>query len=453
MKSNYIYGIRARFIAAFLISIFAGLFVFLIVNEAFRDKRTDYSREIAAFNRQCQPIIESISASLSNRATLQNIVSGNHPNYGDLEIYITDKDGNVLLSSPQNPVSKLNLIPIIESQGNYSYPGNSIRYTRLESLPGSNFAVISSTIVKSDELGLGVVGIAVFILTFFVLTYSRVGYINVLADALKEIANGNQKSKVKIIGKDELTLVAENINLMVDELNFRRQREEQVEKAKNELVVNMSHDLRTPLTSVIGYVQLLKNRYAAEDEIKAYIDIIDEKSKRLETMIQDLFEFTALASCEVILQKTHVSLNELVRQVVEGMLTFGIQNGITIVYQAPTDQLMVHVDTGKLVRVFENLIENAVKYSDKPGTVEVSLCREGEKALVRISNKGTILNNETARLFERFYRTDEARNSQTGGTGIGLSIARSIIELHNGEISAMCTNETVFFTIVLAIDT
>ncbi|MCX7711811.1 MAG: HAMP domain-containing histidine kinase [Clostridia bacterium] len=451
MKSKFVFGIRAKFIAAFLISLLAGLIAFMTINGIIRNNRTDYSPEIEGFKRACRPIVEEITANYPNQEKLQKIINDNFTrNNAQIETFIADKNGIVFLKPYQNPLTKLDLDLIKRGQDNYEYQGNRIRYSKVESLPDGNQVVFSGTIIKEDVNRLGFIGIIVFIITFFLLTYSRVNYIKVLANSLVEISKGNLSYKVKIKGKDELTLLAENINLMTGELNTRKQKEAQAEKMKTELIVNMSHDLRTPLTSIMGYTQLLKEKYTGEDEIKDYIRIIDEKAQRLGLMIQDLFEYTALTNCDVSLQKAQVSMNELVRQVVEGLMPVASLNDTSIAYGAPDQEILVQVDAEKLVRVFENILNNAIKYSEKPGNVDVSIFCDRDRTIVSIYNKGrTLSQEEQDMVFERFYRTDEARNSETGGTGIGLSIAKSIVELHGGEIWVECDPEGICFKVAL----
>lgn len=294
--------------------------------------------------------------------------------------------------------------------------------------------------------------IGTFWIYFFLLTYRRIRYIHTLSKAINVIASGNLEHKVKILGKDELTVLAGNINRMVEELKEIKEKEQKVEEAKNELITNISHDIRTPLTSIIGYANHIMETYKDNEQLIKYIKIIDEKAQRLSILIDDLFEFAILTGSEVKLNKSRVSLVELTRQVIEEMMPLGVQNHIMFDLAVPTDELIVDIDAVKFARVFENIISNAIKYSYKPGSINISLSRESDHALVCFHNRGIALKeDELTKVFDRFYRSDMARSPEKGGTGIGLSIAKSIVELHQGKIWATCTGEDIYFMVSLCL--
>ena len=427
---------RLKFFLAFFISLLAGIVSFLIVNGVVRTNKMDFSDGIQDFTLYCKPLMEDIKETYFNKGDVQQIINDNFYYYDPaIEVFITDKSGNVLLAPANNHIKKIQIDLAKEANKAYNTKSNRIRYYDFQPIDDKHDIIVSGIIVKRDETSLILVGIIVSILTFILLTYSWVNYVSELSNVLKEIAKGNLNCKADVKGRDEFSLLAQNINYMTSELKMQKEVEEQIEKSKKELIINISHDLRTPLTSIIGYTKLLKEKYKQDETVNKYIDIIDEKSHRLQILIDDLFEYTLITGSEVVLEKAMISLNELLRQVVEGMLPFSAQHGVSIAYNAPGEEVIIEIDAVKAARVFENILTNAIKYSRKPDTVDVSLYVENRTAVCRIFNRGkTLAENELLKIFDKFYRTDAARNSGTGGFGIGLSIAKEIVELHKGKI-------------------
>lgn len=436
INSRYIIGIRVKFFLAFFTSLLAGIVSFLIVNGVVRINKSDFSDGIQEFKLYCKPLMENIKETYINNGDVQKIIDDNFYYYDqEVEVFITDKSGNVLLAPANNYIKKMQINLTMEENGTYSIKNNRIKYYEFQPIDENNYLIVTGVIEKSDETSLVLLGIIVSILTFIMLTYSRVKYISELSNVLKEIAKGNLNCKAEVKGRDEFSLLAQNINYMTRELKTQKEVEEQVERSKKELIINISHDLRTPLTSIIGYTKLLKEKFSQDETVNKYIDVIDEKSHRLQILIDDLFEYTLITGSEVVLEKTMISLNELLRQVVEGLLPFSAQHNVTIAYDAPKEEIIIEVDAIKAARVFENILTNAIKYSKKPDTVKVSLYVENGEAVCRIFNRGKRLTeSELSKIFNKFYRTDAARNSGTGGFGIGLSIAKEIVELHKGRI-------------------
>ncbi|WP_051541983.1 HAMP domain-containing sensor histidine kinase [Clostridium lundense] len=457
MRNKYLGGIRLRFLLIFFISIIFATISALTINNILRNRRTDYSKEIQNFNRRCSPIFSEIKENMNNKKELQNIIDKNSSNK---DIYIVNKNGEVLLKQQNNCEKQLDIDKLlkIKSQDNYFSRGNKgiffdgkeIKYYNIEKLDENRYIVASVFLVMGDDSITFILLIIIFIVVFLLLTYGRIKYIDNLSKGLKEISKGNLDYRVQIKGKDELALLGKNINYMTEELKIAKEKEKQIKKNKDMLIVSVSHDLRTPLTSIVGYVKLLKEKYKGKDDISRYIDIMDNKSHRLEELINDLFEYTKLTSYDIKLEKTNISLNEFIRQVVEGMMSTCNQNNLNIFLEAPDKEVIVNVDPMKMMRVFENIITNAIRYSDKAGNIKVKISQHKDGAIVSIENEGkSIRKEELDKIFDRFYRTDEARSSETGGSGIGLSIAKSIVELHHGEIWAECEENKVCFFVLI----
>lgn len=228
----------------------------------------------------------------------------------------------------------------------------------------------------------------------------------------------------------------------------------EAEDKKNELVMYLAHDIRTPLTAVIGYLSLLEEAPDMPAEQKAkYVGIALDKAERLETLIKELFEITRYHTAAVQLKRGTVDLYALLAQVVDEFYPALSAKGNTVNISAE-DKLNVTGDPEKLARVFSNLIKNAAAYSYTNTEIDISAKRKSKNAVVIFQNHGqTIPAEQLSNIFEKFNRLDEARLSDTGGVGLGLSIAKEIVNLHGGEIIAQSNNETVTFTITLPVST
>lgn len=447
MRNKHIKGIRIKFLFIFFISFFLSIFSGLCINNILRNQRTDYSKEISIFNSRSAVIIDDIKKNSYNTDALQRIIDEYR---NRIEVFIVDKQGYILLKPKYNYQLQLNIDEILLSERNKNFQDNEIVYYIVEAIDNETYAVLSSSLIKQDDKRALVFGLIVFIPMFLLLSYGRIKYIDILSKGIIEVSKGKLDYRVPVKGNDELTVLGENINYMAEELQNLKAKEQEIEAAKNRLIVNMSHDLRTPLTSIIGYIKLLKETYIEKDVIGRYIDIIDNKVHRVEGLIDDLFEYTKLTSYDIKLNIINISLNELIRQVIEGMMPISTENNIDIQFDMPQQEILINIDPTIMIRVFENIIINAIRYSEKPGKINIKVSEEKNGVLVAIENKGeTIKKEDLNKVFDRFYRTDTARNSETGGSGIGLSIAKAIIDLHNGKIWAECQEKSVAFYVLI----
>jgi len=277
-----------------------------------------------------------------------------------------------------------------------------------------------------------------FIGFFALFTRNLVKYLSTLTDGLILIADGDLEYRLPLSRRDELGNIARNINNMAEQLQKQIVRERQVEKSKMELISGVSHDLRTPLTSIIGYLGLLKNgTFADENEQKHYINNAFNKTQQLKKLLDDLFEYTRLTSGDSRLALQEVDLNSLLEQMITEFEPVAKEQEILVkrsLYSAP---VTVSIDIEKIVRAIDNLLINALKFSVNPGEIEVKLSDQEECVMLAIENFGKPITKEQEKqLFERFYKIDPARNdtNMPSGSGIGLSITKNIVELHGGRI-------------------
>lgn len=242
------------------------------------------------------------------------------------------------------------------------------------------------------------------------------------------------------------------LNTVQNILIQREQAARAAEQRKNELVMYLAHDIRTPLTSIIGYLRLLEQIPDLPDEEKEkYVHISLEKTYRLEKMINEFFEITCYNTQQITIASKAIDLYYLLTQVIDEHLPLFTEHGNYITFHA-AESLEVCGDPERLARVFNNLLKNAVAYSSKGTEITVNAEETPEHIVVTVSNQGkTIPDDKLETLFEKFYRLDESRTSNTGGTGVGLAIAKEIVLLHGGTISADSKNGLTTFTVKLPI--
>ncbi|MEE6185279.1 sensor histidine kinase [Bacillus pretiosus] len=276
-----------------------------------------------------------------------------------------------------------------------------------------------------------------FIVIFLILVRKKIVYLKRISDNVNDIANGKLGLTIEIKGKDELTQLAQNINYMSKELEDTFEQERRLERTKNELITNVSHDLRTPLTSIIGYIDLLKRgQYDSETQLQEYLETTYLKSKRLKYLIDELFEYTRLSGIDAKLNFNEVDLSGLLEQIVGEYIPIFEKESLNVQKSITEETIPIIMDVEKMVRVYENLFMNAIKYSMKPSELSVCLELIGNKAILKVSNKVEKPSvSDPNKLFERFFRGDKARKNDQGN-GLGLAISKRIVELHHGNIHA-----------------
>ncbi|MED3804212.1 HAMP domain-containing sensor histidine kinase [Lysinibacillus xylanilyticus] len=268
-----------------------------------------------------------------------------------------------------------------------------------------------------------------------ILFLSRMGYLNRIMKDTKDMAEGRLNRDVKVMGKSPLAGHAENLNHLREGVRTSMHEQAKSERLKTELITNVSHDLRTPLTSIITYTDLLKNPDITEEERKQYIHILDKKSERLKLLIEDLFEVSKMASGNMELHRTRVDLTQLVQQAVGEHEEDLAQAHLDLRMTKPHEPIYAYVDGQKWWRLIDNLIVNVLKYALEGTRVYVTLKRTAEgDAEFTVKNVAKYEISENAdELFERFKRADASRHTE--GSGLGLAIAQSIVDLHGARMS------------------
>lgn len=293
-------------------------------------------------------------------------------------------------------------------------------------------------------------GVGTFLFVFLSLVNIKVKYIKFLTKEVKVIKDNGFGKTIAVKGEDELAELCESINDMSVELGEKIKNEKIIEKNKNELITNVSHDLRTPLTSIIGYVDLLKkNGFKDKDKFDEYIEVIDERSKSLNKLINELFEYTKLNSHDIKLNYSNVEIGSLIEQLVGEYTPIFNKEGLEISKDIVDKDIFINIDIEKIVRVIENLLTNAKKYSKENTKVLVRMFEEDSNVVISVANKTeNISKEELNNIFERFYKVDKSRKEQDS-TGLGLSIVKRIVELHNGDIKVDLKDDIIEFKVML----
>lgn len=296
-----------------------------------------------------------------------------------------------------------------------------------------------------------VAGTFLFIIYIFVLSRRRLLYLVRITKAVQRIADGHFDERIPVRYNDEMGELAANLNKMSEQLKTSIEDERRAERTKSELITNVSHDLRTPLTSIAGYLGLIEqDRYRDEVELRHYVHVAYEKSKRLHTLIDDLFEYTRLSGGGLTLRKTPLDLVEMIGQLTAQFQFEMRQAGMEIRLSFPPHKVMLEADGDKLARVLDNLLANAVNYGQDGIYVDVNVRVVDRVAMVEMINYGVpIPPQDLPHIFDRFYRVEKSRSEDTGGSGLGLAIAKQIIELHGGTIRAESDRSRTLFEIRL----
>ncbi len=299
-----------------------------------------------------------------------------------------------------------------------------------------------------------ILGILLFSVTFMILQEPYIRYISRISEAVQNISEGDLNTVIDVIGDDEFSSMAANLNHMAADIKKLMEKERESERTKNELITNVAHDLRTPLTSIIGYLELLAgNQQVPADMQNKYIEIAYGKSRRLQKLIEDLFGFTKLNCGKIAMHVGQIDIVKLLGQLVEEAYPNFVEKGLSYDLQSNVPAKIINADGNLLARLFDNLIGNAIKYGADGKRVLVKIHAEGETVTVSVTNYGYVIPaDELPLIFNKFYRVEQSRSSSTGGTGLGLAIAKEIVDMHGGTISVASDLNGTVFTVKLQVD-
>ena len=298
--------------------------------------------------------------------------------------------------------------------------------------------------IYDDKLMFGLLIIISFMI-FLIFINGRVKYINNISKDIRKIATGNLSNRVNLKYNNELTSLAKDINYMAKEL-------EDKDSMEKEFITNISHDLRTPLTTILGYSKMLEQRvYSNEEELERYVSTINKKGIYLKNMLDDFFDYTKLCSKDMELEKVKINLNEMIMQLLDGEELSFKEKHLNLNVALEKDAIYTYGNSMLIARAIDNLISNALKYSKENTEVEIKLQRDtinkNEYGVFSIRNVSKIkmLKNEINDLFKRLYKMDKSRKDE--GSGLGLAITNEIVKVHNGFIYTKSNEDKLEFLI------
>lgn len=298
-----------------------------------------------------------------------------------------------------------------------------------------------------------IIEILLFAGFLLLIKYRKYKSLAAIIDETEIMANSDLDRVIEVGAKGDLRNLAENINNISKQLKEITVEERKAQQTKSDLITNVSHDLRTPLTSIIGYLEIIdSDKYKDEVALRYYANIAFEKAKGLSLLINDLFELTKMQNNTINLDKIDINLVDLLGQVVAGFEYQFKVAGMKSRINFSEDKLIVNADAGKLVRAFENLLSNGIKYGQDGFYIDITSKIEENMAVIQVINYGqSIPAIDLPYIFDRFYRVEKSRNSKIGGSGLGLSITKNIIELHQGSIAAYSSNDKTVFEVRLPV--
>lgn len=442
-----------------------------VILDSFTRRPTRYTYDIGYLNIKLIKDIQKLSNSNEIDKTIERYEEQWSKN--DIKIYIVDSKGNVMYHGTNNREKFIDLQPFINKQEALQ---EEIRYTSNKT--GLDYCRVSLVKINNEVLNVLLTGttninppgfydyilkntgrvqeilmVGIFIIMVSLFTRAKLKYIKEICSGLNEIAKGKLECKIRENGKDELQLIAVNINNMAEELERKIENERRLEQSKQDLITNVAHDLRTPLTNIIGYIEIIREgSYKSENELLKYVDIISKKAEGLKKLINDLFMYTKLSSGRVKLNISKFSINELIEQLIDEYIDLFESNNLRLIDDLTSETIVVNGDPDKLARIFDNLFTNAIKYSIKPSEVNLKLIKKGERVVISISNICDNLDEEDINnLFERFYMVDKSRSENENSSGLGLAISKTIAELHNGNLTADYKDGVITFNLEITI--
>lgn len=270
-----------------------------------------------------------------------------------------------------------------------------------------------------------------------------------ILDYLKYIAQGHYEIRIPQTDLGEMDEVVSSINHLVESTVRAIEEERKIEKSKDELITNIGHDIRTPLTSVIGYLGLIENQqYHSQEELARYAHVAYRKAQQMQSLVQDLFTYTATRQTTTEISPVQVQVLRFMEQLVADFELSAREKTIELRLDIRPKNLVASFDVDKMARVFHNLLSNALKYGIGAHYIELLAYQEEDYIYFKVKNDGQPLDkNELEDIFQRSYRADQSRSANQPGTGLGLAIVRNIVELHHGRVYAEVEGKETIFTI------
>ena len=375
--------------------------------------------------------------------------------YGELAIKLINSTFFIIKEMPIWKIIVYSLLSLIASMITVAILLPSIYYYEQQFSTVTLILNILSTLVGKSILVFLFVCILCLFYLFLFYRMEKKRYISIefnrMVREVELIASGYLDHKVEEraeAGLDELTTHINNVVIQAQKAIEEERRSEQI---KNDLVTNVAHDLRSPLTSIIGYLNLInEDKYRDEVELRYYIQIVYAKAELLHHLINDLFEYTYVQNKETLVRDQSIHIEEMMNQLVVQHRIQMQEAGMHMRTFMTTDNPVIVGDGNKIARVFENLIQNAMRYGREGKYIDLTVRDSEQTVEVEVGNYGEeIPSVDIPYIFERFYRVEKSRSEYTGGSGLGLAIAKSIVKLHDGEIEVKSSMGKTSFIVTL----
>ncbi len=442
MRSNSIKSLRTEFLGYFFISIITavvfGLLSFYIIDNLYSQANLELSIEE---KENAELFIKDLKDKLDGLSSLDEMeyeISRLLNSDGIYHINVVDEKGELLYNSSEGTQQQRDFI-----------------LYRTISINGSNNILFLEGKYKDrsyeeDILAMIIILISIILIVFifFRLANRRINYIHEISQSVDSISVGDHDNPIVLSGNDELTFLADNINFMSRSIKERKENEIKIERSKKELITNMSHDLRTPLTSIIGYLSLIiEGNYEDDNKLNEYASICYTKSQQLKKLINRLFEYSKLTSEELKVEKVNLDINRLISQVRSEYSHIVEENNLKFEMKLTEAKPKISGDPLLLVRVFENLIYNAVKYAKKPGKLTIATSVKNDYVMIQVVNaidKKQFKKGDMENIFDRMFIKDKSRSGGKS-SGLGLAISREIVEMNDGRIWAEISGGNIVF--------
>lgn len=310
-------------------------------------------------------------------------------------------------------------------------------------------SIYQAFISGNIEIILAITIIIFMLILFRMLLNSYTKYLDEVISGIEKVSFTN---KDKITLSPELRSVEQKLNSLNETLIRQDKEKKEMEQQKNDMLVYLAHDIKTPLTSILGYLSLIEmDKRISNEEKDKYIKIATQKAERLENLINEFFEIAQYSLQNVPLKKENIDLHYMMVQIREEMYPSLANANKSLDMDIP-EEMVIWGNPDKLARVFINLIKNAIAYSEDGNVISV-VSKEGEdKSTIMVKSRGTISHNDIDSIFDKFSRLNTARSSSTGGAGLGLAISKDIVELHSGHISAVSEDDLTLFIVEIPRD-
>lgn len=312
----------------------------------------------------------------------------------------------------------------------------------------------------SEKMYMDMIFSFVFVIIFFALYYllisrKMVDGLRSISKSVEQMKEGNFDITLDLDGNDEVSVLARSVLEMSDEIKAMMEKQKRLEQEKDDLITSVAHDLRTPLTSILGYLDLiLYNQEISMEEKVKYLTIVNKKSLQLKKLIEELFDYTRYSKNQMIPKKIKLDITKFMEQIVEEFYPSFYENHIEVCTNFPTKSIFIDADGDLLARAIGNILNNAVKYGADGKQIIITMKEVKSQIKISIINFGQIIPKEDIdKIFDRFFRVEQSRSEKTGGTGLGLAIAKSIFELHEASVEVTSGEEgTEFLITFLKID-